>query len=280
MTDLTTARATDLRAPDPGVPDRDDRDDVLPEAPPPALPVGVALPRLLSLVRLSAPQALELGAGLLAATAGRETPRRARPGDRQHRRAGGPRPRPGRRRQRGAQPALGRCSPTSQRRPAPRPAGGPGGRGVPHRARRGGDGPAGAGCRRRRGGLQEALAGTDRDGVRAELAALVRAVSGRAAPAPGGDRRGPASPVARAAPARPATAKRPRTAWRRIGAWLLSVLVLGAVVVAEVVVLRDDIAADVGLLLDAGRSGGRRSPPRRSRTARRSRHPPLPRPAA
>jgi hypothetical protein len=42
---------------------------------------------------------------------------------------------------------------------------------------------------------------------------------------------------------------------RRIGAWLVSVLLLAAVVTAEVVLLRDDIAADIALLLDAGRSG-------------------------
>jgi hypothetical protein len=42
---------------------------------------------------------------------------------------------------------------------------------------------------------------------------------------------------------------------RRIGTWLFSVLVLTAIVALEVAVLRDDIARDVELLLDAGRSG-------------------------
>jgi hypothetical protein len=42
---------------------------------------------------------------------------------------------------------------------------------------------------------------------------------------------------------------------RRIWTWLASIAVLVAVVLLEVAVLRDRIAADVGLLLDAGRSG-------------------------
>ncbi|MGY1625228.1 hypothetical protein ACI789_23735 [Geodermatophilus sp. SYSU D00965] len=107
--------------------------------------------------------------------------------------------------------------------------------------------------------LGEAAAALDRGAVRAELAALVRAVGGTAAGrgASGGGA-GPArvaSPEGREAPATKAATGGSRTARRRIGAWLLSVLVLGAVVAVEVAVLRDDIATDVALLLDAGRSG-------------------------
>jgi hypothetical protein len=92
----------------------------------------------------------------------------------------------------------------------------------------------------------------DRTSVRAELAALVRAVG---EPRAGGP---PAAPRAgRVEPARSGS----RSAGRRIGAWLLSILVLVAVVVAEVVFLRDNIAADIGLLLDAGRGGERPTAP-------------------
>ncbi|MFW3172831.1 hypothetical protein, partial [Geodermatophilus sp. CPCC 206100] len=61
-----------------------------------------------------------------------------------------------------------------------------------------------------------------------------------------------------AAPVRRAGVRAARSPVRRIGAWLLSVLVLAGVVAVEVVLLRDDIVTDIGLLLDAGRSG---SPP-------------------
>ena len=49
------------------------------------------------------------------------------------------------------------------------------------------------------------------------------------------------------------TPGRSRSAGRRVGAWLLSILVLAALVVSEVVLLRDDITADIDMLLDAGR---------------------------
>lgn len=42
---------------------------------------------------------------------------------------------------------------------------------------------------------------------------------------------------------------------RRIGVWLFSVVVLATGVVVEVALVRDDIAADIEILLDAGRSG-------------------------
>ena len=53
----------------------------------------------------------------------------------------------------------------------------------------------------------------------------------------------------------------------RVWAWLLSVAVLVAVVALEVVLLRDDIAADVHLLLEAGRSGSTASTVHASPTA-------------
>jgi hypothetical protein len=108
--------------------------------------------------------------------------------------------------------------------------------------------------------LREAAVGIDHAAVRAELAALAGAVGGRAAPAVGGGPAGggPAGAVP-GAPAGRAPRARSRTARRRIGAWLLSVLVLASVVLVEVAVLRDKIATDVGLLLDAGRGGSRPS---------------------
>lgn len=253
MTDLTE-RATELREPPPV---RGGDDPPL-DAPAPTLPEGVELTRLLALVRLTAAQALELGAGLLAGTAERGDPlvpdRAIVSTD--GRVVLGPAPDGGRGgapdlpttladvaaaarlRGRPPDPAAEQLLAELDRAAAELPD-----VGAPALAAR----------------VHEALAGTDRDGVRAELAALVRAVNGRSAPALGSGPAGPPSTGARPAPARRATPRQPRTSWRRIGAWLLSVLVLGAVVVAEVVVLRDDITADVGLLLDAGRSGATES---------------------
>jgi hypothetical protein len=102
--------------------------------------------------------------------------------------------------------------------------------------------------------LQEAAAAIDRTAVRAELAALVRAIGGVGGSASGVARGGEPPSAARAAPVGRAP-RSSRSAGRRIGAWLLSILVLAAVVVSEVVLLRDDITADIDLLLDAGRSG-------------------------
>jgi hypothetical protein len=102
------------------------------------------------------------------------------------------------------------------------------------------------------GPVTDAATGTDRTAVRAELAALVRAVG---EPRAGGP---PAVPRAgRVEVARSGSG----SAGRRIGAWLLSILVLAVVVAAEVVFLRDDITADIGLLLDAGRGGERPTAP-------------------
>jgi hypothetical protein len=85
-------------------------------------------------------------------------------------------------------------------------------------------------------------AAIDRTVVRAELAALVSAIVESPGSARGNEPTGGLP-----------------TTGRRIGAWLLSVVVLAAVVLLEVAFLRDDIVADVDLLLDAGRSGSRPS---------------------
>jgi hypothetical protein len=113
----------------------------------------------------------------------------------------------------------------------------------------------GAGVPAVAGMLEEAAAAIDRRAVRAELAALVRAVGGGAVSTDGTRPAGNPSTVVRAAPAWRATKEETRAARRRIGAWLLSVLVLAGVVLLEIAILRDKIATDIGLLLDAGRSG-------------------------
>jgi hypothetical protein len=248
MTDLTTARGADLREPDP-VPGPTGPDVAAPPAP--TAGPGVPLPRLLARARLTAPQAVELAAGLLLAATGREdrsAPDRARVGT-DGRVVLGPDPDAGpgeelggllaelaaaaRPRGRPAGPAAEQLLGVLDRAAAELPDAG-----VPVVAAR----------------LQETVAGLDREVVRGELAALVRALDDRTAPVAG-----------RAPGARPAPGTRPvavgrapaggaRTL-RRVGAWLFSVVVLAAGVVVEVALLRDDIAADVELLLDAGRSG-------------------------
>jgi hypothetical protein len=100
--------------------------------------------------------------------------------------------------------------------------------------------------------LQEAAAALDRTAVRAELAALVGAIGGGGRPAGGVARTGGRPATARTEPVE-RTPRRSRSTGRRVGAWLLSILVLAAVVVSEVVFLRDDITADIDMLLDAGR---------------------------
>ena len=99
--------------------------------------------------------------------------------------------------------------------------------------------------------LEQACAAFDRDAVRRELGALVRAL-GPIADGPTGIGRGG---VARERPGAGPPGVRTRSAGRRVWAWLLSIAVLVGVVTLEVALLRDDIVADVGLLLDAGRSG-------------------------
>jgi len=226
VTDLTTR----------GVPERQDsgrspipvpRSERHEADPPPAVSEGVRLSRLLVMARLSAAQALEIGAGLRAAAAAE-----ASPGSNGN----------------GSGRLLVDPVITIDGRVVLDPTAAGGG--------------AGSGSDRRRpvdavladlaaavpppGPVTDPATEIDRTVVRTELAALVRAVG---APPAGGP---PSAPRAGQAEL---SGSRSRSAGRRIGAWLLSILVLAAVVVAEVVFLRDDITADVGLLLEAGRGG-------------------------
>jgi hypothetical protein len=270
VTDLTTERATDRREPG-HASDPADPYERQPAEPPSALPGGVELTRLVALARLTPAQALEIGAGVLAGAARRPEPGTGHSGSDQvvidqvvvgadgwvrlgsaadggHDRRPPAAARTGpavaavladvaaaaRLRGRRADPAAQRLLAELDRAVADLPVAG-----VPAVART----------------LGEAVAAIDRRAVRAELAALVRAVGGDAGRASSAGPTGGPSTVARAAPARRATDGRTGTAVRRVGAWLLSVLVLAAVVVVEVVVLHGKIATDIGLLLDAGRQG-------------------------
>jgi hypothetical protein len=98
--------------------------------------------------------------------------------------------------------------------------------------------------------LEQACATFDRDAVRGELGALVKALGptadGRTGAGPGG--------AARERPPVGPPGGRTRTTGGRVWAWVLSIAVLVGVVALEVALLRDDIVADVDLLLDAGRS--------------------------
>jgi hypothetical protein len=217
---------------------------------------GVELRRLTALARLTAPQAVELGASLLAEAAGRPGPDAGAAGsDRVVVGAdgrvllgpdGAPAPsvpalvavladvaRAARSRSRRADPAAERLLAEFDLAATELPTPG----GLTTAARR----------------LGEAAAAIDRDAARAGLAALVRAVGGGASSG-GTAASGPPSTGGRTAPAR-RTPGRGTGATRRVVGWALSVLALASVVVVEVVVLRDDIAADVAVLLDAGRSG-------------------------
>jgi hypothetical protein len=98
--------------------------------------------------------------------------------------------------------------------------------------------------------LEEACAVLDRRAVRAELGALVRMLTESTGTAGPGRAEREAEDRSGVPPAGPR-----RDARTRVWAWLLSVTVLVAVVAAEVVLLRDEITADVHLLLDSGRSG-------------------------
>lgn len=268
VTDLSTRRGLERRERDRS-PDLADHGEEQP-ADPPSSSGGVELSRLLAVARLTAAQALEIGAGLLAAvvtdtTAGSGGPSSAQlavdpvvtadgrvvllgptaNGGRTGRpsapgtsgcaaeavladvvaaaRLPGPT----------ADPAADQCLAALDRAVHDVPTDG-----VPVVARR----------------LQEAAAAIDRTAVRAEITALVRAVSGIGGAASGAPWTGEPPVAARARP----VARAPRTsgsAGRRIGAWLLSILVLSGVVASEVVLLRDDITADMNLLLDAGRGG-------------------------
>ena len=104
--------------------------------------------------------------------------------------------------------------------------------------------------------LRELAAGIDRRTVRAELGALVAVIGGLPEAAGGRPPAGASTTTTSPLTSRsPSTAGRSGSAKRRIGAWLLSLLVLAGIAIGEVGALRDHIAADVGTLLDAGRSG-------------------------
>jgi hypothetical protein len=214
---------------------------------------GVQLPRLLALAALSPAQAVEVGAGLLAVVDEQRDPNGGRaPVDRitidgDGRVSIGTGPPTGATEQCGA--ALLR-----ELADAGRAGVGPGNpvdaqlvEALDHAVI---ELPA-AGAARARQRLEEACAALDRGAVRAELAALVRALmesTGTAGP-------GSAERAVEDRSRIPGPAGPRRAARTRVWAWLLSVAVLVAVVALEVVVLRDDIAADVHLLLAAGRSG-------------------------
>ena len=248
MTDLTTRRPSERQDPEhppalPGLPQQ--------RGAGPPVPAGVGLGRLLAMARLSADHALEVGAGVLAAAEGAAPGGDGPDGDVlvpdpvvtvDGRVVPGPAA--------GGRPAREVLADVVAAVPPPGPGAAPDLRlaeldravrdlpeaGVPVVARR----------------LQEAAAAIDRPMVRAELAALVRAVGGAGGSPIGVGRSG--GPVRRAEPVR-RTSPTPRSTGRRVGAWVLSILVLTAVVASEVVLLRDDITADIDLLLDAGREG-------------------------
>ncbi|MBB3084004.1 hypothetical protein [Geodermatophilus sabuli] len=266
MTDLVTARREP--GPDPG---RPDQAEPAPAGPPDASG-GVALARLIGLARLTPPQAVEIGVGVLARAAALAEPDAEGPGEDRvgigplvvtadgqvvagSTADGGPA---------GAPATVGTARATAEavladvaraarqgaRRPDPAAE-----RLLDELDRAVAELPV-AGVAAAAEVLRAAAASIDRGTVRAELGALARA-AGRTAgstygPGPSGT---PPSTRARAAPSGRATPGGPRVAVRRIGAWLLSVLVLAGVVALEVGLLRDDIAKDIGLLLDAGRSG-------------------------
>jgi hypothetical protein len=267
VTDLTTERPTERHEPGvtPGLPDGYQQQP----ADPPAVSGGVELTRLIGRVRLTCPQALEIGASVLAEAASRPEKDAGSPG--------------------GDQAAIDQVVIGADGRVSLRPA--PDGRFTgrptavgPARsavetgladlaaAARLGTRPADAVAEQllaeldravielpvagipvvaRR--LHDAADAIDRGAVRAQLAALVKAVGGQAGPSSGtGPADAPAAAV-HATAARRARDGQTRSARRRIGGWLLSVLVLAAVVLLEVAILRDDIATDIDLLLDAGR---------------------------
>jgi hypothetical protein len=266
MTDLVSGRATEQ--PEPGcapglLPEQDER----PADPPPTLPGGVDLTRFTALARLTPAQAVEIGASVLADVA-----RRSEPG--------------------GAHLAVDRVvigadgravlgAAADERRERGPAAAGAAAQAVladlARAARVGGHRAdpvaeellghldravtdlSHAGVPGAVRSLQEAATAIDREAVRAELAALAAAVDGATRSTRTAGTPGAPSTADRATRAGRDGHGRTRAVTRRIGAWASSVLVLGAVVLLEVAVLRDDIAADVRLLLDAGRSGSETS---------------------
>ncbi|MGY1603982.1 hypothetical protein [Geodermatophilus sp. SYSU D00815] len=263
MTDVTVRRPGERRAPD-DAPDLPGRSGGKPADPPPAPAPAVDLTRLIALARLTAAQAVEIAAQVLAAADQRSA---AGTGDallgaRQVRvdadghvvtdGTGNGRPPavpPGgpavaavladvagaaRRRTGRADPEADRLLAGLDRAVAELPVAG-----VPAVAR----------------SLEEAAAAIDRGAVRAELAALVRAILGGPPAAGGAAPAAPARAGDRPTPAARAARGRSGSAARRVGAWLFSLVVLAAVVALEVAVLSDEITTDIGVLLDAGRSG-------------------------
>jgi hypothetical protein len=270
MTDLSIEPATERCAPEPGPAfGLIDRDERWPADPP--SPRGVRLTRLIGLAALTAPQVLEVGAGLLAEVARRsesntdalsggqimtdqfviDTDGRVMLGPASHDErngrssstvvstvtaveamlmdlaSAGRAPR--------ADPATDQLLAELDRAMALLPVAG-----VSEVAQM----------------VERGCAAIDRTVVRAELAALVSAIVESAGSAKGNEPTGGPPPgVLGINHGWRSTSGGTRTTGRRIGAWLLSVVVLAAVVLLEVAFLRDEIVADVGLLLDAGRSG-------------------------
>jgi hypothetical protein len=278
VTYLTTGPATDCREPEDESDGLPDPDELQPADPPSVLSGGVGLSRLIGLARLTAPQALEIGASVLAEAAGRSEPDSGSPGSDQVEIE---------------QVLIGTdgrvvLAPTADSRHNGRPSSAAGPTGLAVEAVLGDVARAARlGARRTEPAaeqllvvldravaelpvagvpavaemLREAAAATDRGAIRAELAALVGAVGRSAGSASGSEPADDLSTVVRVAPAWPATSGRTGTARRRIGAWLLSIVVLAAVVLLEVALLRDHIATDIRLLLGAGRSGSASSSP-------------------
>jgi hypothetical protein len=262
MTDLVSQRATERPPPAgaPGLPDPGER----PADGRPAGPGGVALARLIALARLTPAQALEIGASVLADVASRQETATgahlvadrvvvaadgravldaaAEDGRDRGPAAGGA----------AAQAVLADVAGAARIRG--RRADPAGDELLGHLDRAVTDLPH-AGVPGVAKTLHEAATAIDRAAVRAELAALAAAVDGATGSASTAARTGGPSTADRATRAGRDGHGRTSTVVRRIGAWVFSVLVLGTVVLLEIAVLRDDIAADVRLLLDAGRSG-------------------------
>ena len=278
MTDLTTDRATEKHCGEPvhGAAGLDGSERLPADGPPSALGVsGVPLTRLIALAGLTPPQVFEIGVALLAEAAKRSEPDDDRLDCDQimidtdggivlvlesHACGEGT-----------SRPVAGSAAGTvavvladlagaARRRTGVRITGGA----AAGRAGPGGGAVSVAGVPSVARTLGEA-GGRDRPrAVRAELAALVRAILGRPGSAAGSDpASGPPSRVAGVNGGRRSPSGAAQAAARRIGAWLVSVAVLVAVVLLEVAFLRDEIAADVDLLLDAGRSGSAPIQPRR-----------------
>jgi hypothetical protein len=270
MTDLSIEPATERCTPEPGPAfGLIDRDERWPADPP--SPRGVRLTRLIGLAALTAPQVLEVGAGLLAEVARRsesntdalsggqimtdqfviDTDGRVMLGPASHDERNGRSSSTvvstvtavealladlaGAGRARRADPATDQLLAELDRAMTLLPVAG-----VSEVAQM----------------VEIGCAAIDRTVVRVELAALVSAIVESPGSARGNEPSGgPPSGVLGIKHGRRSTSGGTRTTGRRVGAWLLSVVVLAAVVLLEVAFLRDDIITDVDLLLDAGRSG-------------------------